>query len=182
MYGRPYRKGMGKKMRLVPIDSTKNIVQFNTAVPTLTAQVVVLAFGVNPGQIDETDPTKTYYVEEGSMIRGFSISLRIFNESGVADSNSTVVMLTREDAGTAFAVTLAKMNSIGTQPFKNRVFHFEQAITGSQVSGWPMGFPSVKIPKRFHTIKNGDTWKLWVGNNTGNQLRMCGTVLYKWYK
>lgn len=169
-------------MRLVPIDSTKNIVQFNTQVATATVTNVTIAKGVNPTDIDETNAAKTYYVEDGSMIKSFQISLRAYNESGVADSGSTVMMLIREDAGTAYVVNLAQMNSLGTAPFKKRIFHVEQAITGSQVSGWPMGFPSIKIPKKFRSLSHDDVWRLYIANNTGNNLRLCGTIIYKWFK
>lgn len=169
-------------MRLVPIDSTKNIVQFNTAVPTATVVSVTLALGVNPTTIDETDASKTFMVEDGAMIRGFAISLRLFNESGVADSASSLMLIRKNEGNTLGLPTLAQMNSLGTADWKNKIFHTEQAITGSQVSGWPMGFPSIKIPKRYHKMSHNDSWQLLVANNTGNQLRMCGSVIYKWYK
>lgn len=183
------RRGQSRKLRLVPVDSTKNIVQFNTAVPTLTVVEIPIAAAAQPGQVDELDVSKTWFVEEGAMIRGFVISLRLFNESGVADSNSSIMYLRKVEgsgAGAPPAVpgapTLAQVNSLGTYNLKNRLFHVEQAITGSQVSGLPMGFPSVKIPKRFHAMKRGDYWMLGVANNTGNQLRICGIALYKWYR
>lgn len=169
-------------MRLVPIDSTKNVVQFNVQIATVAVGVILVAKGVNPSAIDETDVTKTANVEDGSMVRGFSISLRIYNESGVADSNSTVAILRKNEGGALGNPTLAMLNTLGTQDWKNRIFHIEQAITGSQVSGWPMGFPSIKIPKRFHVMRHNDAWELWIGNNTGNNLRICGTITYKWYK
>lgn len=175
------RRGASRKMRLTPIDSTKNMVQFNTAVPAATAVVVALAKGVNPTLIDEGDAAKTYYVEENSMVRGFSISLRTFNESGVADSNSTM-MYVRKNDGYLPVPTVAQSNSLGTAPWKNYVFHVEQAITGSQVSGFPMGFPSIKIPKRFHRLQKDAVWELVCVNNTANQIRMCGICIYKWYK
>lgn len=182
------RRRASRKMRLVPIDSQKNIVQFNTAVPTGTVVEFAVAAAVNPGLLDDTDPAKTYYVEENAMIRGFSIAMRCYNETGVTDSNSTVMWLRKQEASAIIPPalpgppTLATVNSMGTWANKNRVFHMEQAITGSQVSGLPMAFPSVKIPKRFHAMKRGDFWLFGIGNNTGNQLRACGTFLYKWYR
>lgn len=181
------RRG-NRKLRLVPIDSTKNIVQFNTPVPTLSVVGIALAASAQPGQVDELDATKTFYVEEGAMLRGFAISLRLFNETGTVDSNSSLMVLQKFEASnfvlpaTPAAPSLAELNSCGTSRSKNRFFHIEQAITGSQVSGLPMGFPSVVIPKRFHAMKRGDYWMLWVANNTGNQLRCCGSVIYKWYR
>lgn len=176
-------------MRLVPIDSTKNYVQFNTQIATATVGVVTLAGAASSKDIDETDIAKTYYVEEGSSIRGINLGLRVFNESGVADSNSTVIALrkTENSINTNPAVppgapSLAQMNTLGTAPFKARLFHVEQAITGSQVSGWPMGFPGFKIPKRFHVMHLGDWWQLYIANNTGNNLRICGVAMYKYYK
>lgn len=149
---------------------------------------IALAGAANPGLLDDTDPTKTWYVEENAMIRGFAIGLRLYNETGVQDSNSSVMYLRKAEAsGAVFpalpaALTLAQVNSMGTVSVRNRVFHMEQAITGSQVSGIPMGFPSVKIPKRFHALKRGDYWLLGIANNTAQQLRCCGVVIYKWYR
>lgn len=177
-----------RALKLRPIDSTKNYVQFNTVVPTVSVVGTVIAMTAKPGDIDETDVAKTSYVEDGSKIRGFNIGLRVFNESGVADSNSTVIVLRKYENSTTVPPAvpavpgLATFNSLGTAPFKNRIFHAEQAITGSQVSGWPMGFPSIKIPNRFHTMKMYDYWILYVANNTGNNLRVCGLAMYKWYK
>lgn len=174
------------KLALRPIDSTKNVVQWNTQIATLSVAAVQLALGVNPGQIDETDVTKITYVEEGSKIFALDFSgMRIFNESGSVDSNSTVMMLRKFTPGTQNTpptVTLAQMNQLGTVPWKNYLFHIEQAITGSQVSGLPMGFPRIKIPRRYHTMKNNEQWVLYIANNTANNLRACGCVVYKWFK
>lgn len=143
---------------------------------------IPLALGVNPADIDETNAAKTHYVEDGAMVRGFAIGLRIYNESGVADSNSTVVFIRKNEAAIWPTPTLGQCNAVGVMNWKNKVFHMDQAITGSQVSGWPMGFPSIKIPKRFHRMSKADTWELIVANNTGNNLRVCGSVVYKWYR
>lgn len=169
-------------MRLIPIDATKNMVQANTQVPTVGIMGWYIAEGVNPSLIDESDIAKTRYVEDGAMVRGFSIQGRVYNESGTQDSNSTVILLRKNEGGVLPDPTLAMLNSIGAQTWKNKIFHFEQAITGSQVSGWPMGLPSIRIPKRFHKMNLGDRWELWVGNNTANNVRFCGTAIYKWYR
>lgn len=144
--------------------------------------VIPLALGVNPTDIDENNAAKVHYVEDGAMIRGFSLGLRCYNETGVVDSNSTVILLRKNEAAIWAPPGLAQMNGLGAVNWKNRVFHIEQAITGSQVSGWPMAFPSIKIPKRFHKMSKADTWELIVANNTGNNLRICGVCTYKWYR
>lgn len=169
-------------MRLIPIDSTKNIYQFNTQIATNTLVVLAIAQGVNPSQIDETNPALSFYVEDGAMVKGFSIGMRIFNESGVADSASTGILLRKNEGSALGAPTIGQLNGLYAVPWKNKIFHCDQAITGSQVSGWPMGFPSIKIPRRFHTMKFNDKWELIIWNNTGNNLRACGMINYKWYK
>lgn len=143
---------------------------------------------VNPTLLDDTDVTKTTYVEENSMIRGFYISMRLFKESGTQDSGSSVMYLRKAEAtssippATPAAPSIGQVNSLGTINFRNRIFHIEQAIVGSQVSGLPMGFPSVKIPRRFHAMKRGDYWLFGIGNNTTDNIRACGIFLYKWYR
>lgn len=175
-------RGLRAKLSRLPIDATKNVVQFNTAVATLSVQGLFLAQSVAPSAIDETNAGEVQNVEQGSMIKGISLAGRIYNESGVADSNSVVWCLRKNEGGNLPNLTLPNMNSLGTYSAKNKIFHTEQAIVGSQVSGWPMGFVSIKIPKRFHVMKQGDRWELWVANNTGNQVRFCGMAIYKWYR
>lgn len=176
------------KLRLVPIDSTKNIVQYNAVVAPATVVEVVIAATAQPKDVDEVDTTKTFYVEEGAMIRGFANTIRVYNESGVQDSNSTIIYCVKyENTNVVLPAVpappaIANINSLGTWSKKNRVFHVEQAITGSQVSGLPMGFPNIKIPKRFHAMKRGDYWMIGVANNTAQNLRFCGLTMYKWYR
>lgn len=145
-------------------------------------QKIVIAQSVVPSSIDETNVATIANVEQGSMIRGISLQGRIYNESGVADSNSTLWFIRKNEGGNLPTPTLGQANVMGAQTWKNKVFHIEQAITGSQVSGWPMGLISIKFPKRFHVMKQGDVWELFVGNNTGNSIRFCGIALYKWYR
>lgn len=171
-----------RKMRLIPIDATKNIVQFNTQIATLSVAVVPIAIAVGPTNIDETDAAKVQNVEQNSSIRGFDIRLRLYNESGVTDSNSSVILIRKNERNSLAAPALAGMNALGADTWKNKIFHAEQAITGSQVSGLPMGFPNLKIPKRFHKMSMDDRWEIIVANNTGNNLRLCGMAIYKWYR
>lgn len=177
------RYKMGKALAKRPIDATKNIVQFNTAVPSLSVVIVTLAQGVNPTSIDESDPAKVMYVEQNAKIGGLTMSFRLFDESGVADSGSSVWLIRKNEGAVLGAPTLAQMNSLGTQTsWKAKIFHIEQAITGSQVSGVPMFGTGIKIPKRFHSVRFNDTWQLIFANNTANQLRACGQCIYKWYR
>lgn len=141
-----------------------------------------LALAVKPGTIDETNLASTNLVEAGAEIKGFGISLRLYDESGVPDAGSSLMLLRKNEGGNLPAPVLGQLNVLGAQTWKNKVFHVEQAITGSQVSGWPMGFPSIKIPRRFHRMQQGDVWELMIANNTANQLRICGTCIYKWYR
>lgn len=180
MYG---RRGVSRKMRLVPIDSTKNIVQFNTSVASGAVGFISVAVGVDPSAILETNPANVQNVEEGASIRGFVFGMRVFKEDGVADSGSTVIALIKCERNLpAMPLPLGQMNSLGTQLYKNKIFHIEQAIVGSQVSGLPMAFPSIKIPKRFHKMANTDVWNLVIANNTTGPIRACGVCIYKWYK
>lgn len=185
MYTR--RRGFSKKLRLIPIDATKNIVQFNFQIATASTASIAIAAAAKPGDVDEADIAKTYYVEANASIRGFALGMRIFNESGVQDSGSTVAIIRKAEGGSPpptipVDIPITGMNSLGTRKEKNRIFHLEQAITGSQVSGLPMAMPSIKIPKRFHVMRTGDWWILEVANNTGNNLRACGAFVYKWYR
>lgn len=175
-------RGLRAKLSRIPIDATKNIVQFNIQVPTVTVGGIALAVSVPPASIDESVIADSANCEQGCMIRGMSIQGRIYSESGVADSNSTVWLIRKNEGNILPVPTLGQINSIGTVAWKNKIFHTEQAIVGSQVSGWPMGFVSIKIPKRFHVMKQNDRWELYIANNTANNLRFCGIALYKWYR
>lgn len=150
--------------------------------PTNTVAVIPFAVGVKPSLIDETDVTKVANVEDGASIRGFSCVSRIFNETGVADSGQIVFILRKNENGQLPVPTLAQMASLGTNPWKNRIFHAEQAILGSQVSGFPMAVPGFKVPKKFHRMANADQWELIICNFNGQQIRCCGIFMYKWYK
>lgn len=181
MYGRGNRRAYRKLSKLA-IDSVKNYVQVNQAVAAASIQLVQLAVAVKPGTIDETNPANIADVEAGSRITGFNISGRIFSESGVADSGSVVWFIRKNEGGTLAPATAAQGNSLGTTPWKARIFHAEQAIVGSQVSGLPMGVTGLRIPKRFQAMRNLDVWELYVVNNTANQIRACYLVEYKWYR
>lgn len=181
MYGRGYR-GVKRKLSKLAIDSVKNYVQVNQAIAAASIQQITLAAAVKPGTIDETDPAKINEVEAGCRITGINISGRIYTESGVADSGSVVWYIRKNEGATLGVPTVAQSNSLGTAPWKARIFHAEQAIVGSQVSGLPMGVTGFRIPKRFQAMRNLDQWELFVVNNTANQIRACYLVNYKWYR
>lgn len=174
------RNSMRRKLNLVAVDATKNMVSLDTTIATLTVVVVQLAIGVNPGVIDSASTLN--YVEEAAMIKGFNISYRVLNRSGNLPGQEKVVIFLRKNEGNVLpAPTLAQCNAIGGQAWKNRVFSFQQAKPGApgDVGMFQAG---IRIPKRFHRTSKGDVWELIIANNGSGSVDGCGTAIYKWYR
>lgn len=173
---------MSRKLRLVPIDATKNIVQIGpTGVATLTVAVVQLAVAVRPGSLDETDITKTMDVEGDCMIRGFELGIRMYLANAANVGDKVVAYLRKNEGGYLPIPTIALSNSLGAQQWKNRVFHIV-SMSPDAAGGLPLGLSGIKIPKRFHKMQQGDVWELVIANNSGVSLNICGYCIYKWYR
>lgn len=173
-------RGLSRKMRLVPIDSTKNIVQFGpTGVASLAVTVFQLAVGVDPGSILEL--TNQANVEQNGMMRGIVLGLRCYASDTDTGGIKVVVFLRKNEAANLGAPTLAACNSIGLQSWKNKVFAL-QSMAPAVNQGLPLGLQSIKIPKRFHRTAKNDVWELIVANNGSLSTQVCGFALYKWYR
>lgn len=187
-----YRRRISRKMRLVPIDSTKNIVQFVQNVPSNTVGVIVLAQGTQPANIDETNAANAIYVEDGAMLKSITIMYRLLSNfqgapgapGNFVPDSAVIVVRKNERAANLGAPTVGQMNQLFAQSWKNRIFHCEQAMPG-QINGIPMVGIRVIIPRRFRTMAQGDKWELVISNvpngYTGS-MTCCGIAIYKWYK
>lgn len=175
-----YRRNRTRRaFALRPVDSTKNIVQFEGSIATATVLVTNLTLGVNPTGIDEADAAKTYYVEDGASLKAITMGLRITDSVG--GTNKCVICLRRNPNGQYGAPTVAQMNSLGSQPWKNDIFQCLQAKPSSQ-SGPGMMFFGITIPKRFHKVHRNDIWELIISNSGANTMDVCGIAIYKWYR
>lgn len=174
------RRGMGRKLRLVPIDSTKNIVPLDITTATLSVTVQQIAVGAPPSGIDETTSDKK--CEQGSMIRGMYIEFRLYNRTGgLPGQEKCVIILRKNEDGTLPAPTLAQCNALGLQTWKDRVFQCHFAKPPGP-DGIPMLAGSFRIPKRFHKMGQGDVWELIIANNGSGSVDGCGVAIYKWYR
>lgn len=176
-----YRRGRGmRKLRLVAIDSTKNIVPLDITTASLSVTVQQLALGSAPAGIDETTSDKK--VEQGAMIRGMYIEFRVYNRTGNLPAQEKVVLMIRKNEdGQLGAPTLAQCNTPGLQVWKDRIFQLHIAKPPGP-DGIPMLVGSFRIPKRFHKMSQGDVWELIVANNSSGSIDCCGVAIYKWYR
>lgn len=177
MYGRRRSRGL----RLRPVDSTKNIVQFDGTVASAGVTAVTLAQGVNPTAIDELDAAKVYYVEEGASIFGFNIEARVYNKNADAAQAKCVIMLYYDEEGVVGNPSYAQMNAVGAWQLKSKIFHMAQASPPGD-GGLPMVFGGIRIPRRFHKIKNGGKWVLLFNNSSTGSINFCGFCTYKWFR
>lgn len=176
------RRRTSRKLRLVPIDATKNIWQVNDGVASGGVNVEIFAKAVPPSSIDETDATKIANVEQGCMIRGFLIDVRVYNKN-TDNVQAKVVACIRKNEGGRLTVppTLAEMNALGAVSWKNKIFWCGQlAPDGS--GGFPMFVPALRVPKRFHVMKALDQWEICIANNSAGTVNLCGFAVYKWYR
>lgn len=174
--------GAMRKLSKLAVDSTKNIFTLDTSVASLTVLVVTVALGVKPAGIDELDTTKTYYVEDNASIRFFNIVYSLYNRSGNLPGQEKVTILLRKNEGGVLGTpTLAQVNALGAQAWKNRVFEVWQAKPPAP-GGIPMVLGPVRIPKRFQKTSINDVWELVIANNSSGSVDGCGLAIYKWYK
>lgn len=180
MYGRS-RGRFSRSLRLRPIDSTKNIIQFDGTVASTSVADIVLAQGVNPTDIDETNAAKTHYVMEGSSIRGINLSVRVYNKNADTVAAKSVIAIYYDEDGVIGLPSYAQMNSLGSWPVKSKIFHMQQASPPGD-GGIPMVVGGFRIPRRFHKMKNGGKWHLLINNSSTGSINYCGFATYKWYK
>jgi len=117
------------------------------------------------------------------MIRGFYIEVYVYNRSGNLPGQEKVNLMIRKNEGGKLTVppTLAEMNAPGTVTWKSKIFQYHVAKPPAP-GGLPLMAFSMKIPKRFHKMNVGDQWELFIGNNSGGSVDMCGVAIYKWYR
>lgn len=177
-----FRRRGSRKLGKIPIDATKNIWQVNDNVASGTVNVEIFAKAVPPASIDETVAANIANVEQGAMLKGFLIDVRIYNKTGDA-AQAKVVACIRKNEGGRLPVppTLAEMNALGAVNWKNKIFWCGQlAPDGS--GGFPMFVPALRVPKRFHVMKALDQWEICIANNSAGTINLCGFAVYKWYR
>lgn len=180
VYGR--RRSIGKRaLAMRPIDSTKNIYQINDSIASGAVATYVIASGVNPAAIDESDAAKVYFVEDGASLRGFTLQMRMINKNADASQAKVVAIIWKSERGTLAAPNFANLQALGTWQGKSKVFACAQLAPPGD-GGIPMVMAGIRIPKRFHKMNLNDTWNLSISNNSTGSLSVCGFAVYKWYK
>lgn len=177
-----FSRGASRKLRRLVIDSVKNMQSLDATVATLTASQIYLAQSRNPADLDDSDTTKTYYVENGCEIKFLNIQFYLYNRSGNLPGQEKVAILVRKNPSGALPnPTLAQLNAIGAQDWRNYVFYYTLAKPPAP-GGIPMIIPPIKIPKRYQRMQKDDRWEIWIGNNASGSVDACGICIYKWYR
>lgn len=173
------RRYGGRKLRLIPIDAQKNIVDLDTTTATLSVQVVQLAIASKPGSVDET--TQPIIIPANSVLKSLYIEYFLYNRSGNLPGQEKVTVLVRKnETGALPAPTLAQVNALGLNTWKNRVFAVHRAKPPAP-GGLPIIMGPIRIPKRFHKMQTNDVWELIIGNNASGSVDGCGICIYKAY-
>lgn len=175
-----YRKRFSRKLRLIPVDSTKNIVQIEDAIASGVVGIYPIAVAVPPASIDESNAALVMNVEENASVKMFNLNFRLTNNNADAGKIKCQLAVMKLELGIA-GPNLAQMNAIGAYNRKNRVFFFAQNQPPSE-QGIPMTIPSLIVPRRFHRMAFGDQWVVIVANNSAGSVNFCGTAIYKWYR
>lgn len=179
---RRYQGRAMRKLRMVPIDSTKNYLQFSTGVAATTVVNIPLAVAVPPGSIDETDAAKVGNVEEGCEIKSIDCNFRLYGGATQGVGDQYVVIIRKNEGLAALGnPTVGQMSSLGSQTWKSRIFFADQATPGT-LGGFPMATPPIIIPKRFRVMHANDKWELIISNGSAIAGGVCGMARYKWYK
>ena len=105
--------------------------------------VIVVAQGVNPTSIDEFG-TNSHYVEDGGMIRGLTFGFRTYQDGAACFDQQMRHRSSQERGWCSRCSTVAQMNILYAQPWKNRIFHASQASPDG-IGGLPMAISGIKI-------------------------------------
>lgn len=170
------RRGSFRKLRLIPVDSVKNIAQFSSAsVANGAVSTVDLIAGVDSATDGVTQ------VENGSMVHSIEVHLRV---NGVENALIQGIQLALyKSPESLFTLSAADMAALGGQQNKRWVLHFDQlqVNTTNNVMEWHI---RIKLPRSFKRFITSDKFRLVVANNSGgtNHISFCGFAIYKWYR
>lgn len=173
------KSGMRRFASMHPIDAQKNMVDLDTTTATISVTVVQLAIASKPGNVDEL--TQPIIVPANASIKSLYVEYFLYNRSGNLPGQEKITILIRKnEQGLLPAPTLAQVNAIGLQTWKNRVFAIHRAKPPAP-GGLPLIMGSIKIPRRFHKMQTNDVWELIIANNGSGSVDGCGICIYKSY-
>ncbi len=157
------------------IHSTKHMVQYPfDAIPTATAQTIIIAFAKESTIADSADE-----IEEGTIIKAVFVELWLQNSAN--DGHQVVII--EKLAGAQTAATFAQMAALFSYPNKKNIFFTHEGLSSNDGVGNPMPIIRdwIKIPKSKQRFGLGDSLKITISNPSSNSLNRCGFALYKEY-
>lgn len=170
--------GMRKKLRLIPVDSTKNIIQsnlthFGVVAGTLTQSVIADC-------VDSAGLAVQEQVESGCNIYSLEIHYRITSSGTLTPPLGPINMCIYKKPSGYPAMTAAQIQSLGTDDIKRFVLHMDKlhSETASQVMEWHI---RLKLPKGIKRFITGDQLIL-ATHCLAGATDQCGFAVYKWYR
>lgn len=175
-----------RKLRLLAVDSVKNIYQATFTVTGSSVAVATIATGDIPTNCTLANQGGgTPKVEQGSKIMSFELFGQVYFTNNPAAIRHFVIFVRRNKGGYLPVPVVADAIALGAKQWKTQIYHLEQAQP-SQIGGEPMTFHiRLRVPRSVQRMEVGDVWELVfipVDVGAGDTWDACVFGVYKWYR
>ncbi len=169
------RMAFGRRRSLVPVNSTKKVVDTEGSLVDATDSVSVFMVGENqpvtPG---------VAIVPNGARINGIYVSVFLLGDTGAGAVGSLNWYIACRRSAQSAVTDFPSPGATGDSDVRNQIIHEEKGLAGS-LDGTPMVFKGViAIPRQYRRVRAGDNWFIKIKGLTGYQF--CFKTIYKYYQ